>query len=101
MSNALIKNTLKALPGKPTPNQIEFLEELAQSMTKEDQDHFDPELLAKVVQTHWKLGQKREDGEPKLKICTVTGPAMGPRKTIIDVVSDDKAFLVEFGRRRS
>lgn len=95
MANALIKDTLKFLPGKPTQSQIELLDELAQSMTKEDQEHFDPALLAKVVQTHWKLAQKRENGEPKLKIYTVADSGNGPRKTIIDVVSDDKAFLVD------
>ena len=95
MSKSLIKEALKALPGKPSANKTELLEKLAQSMTQEDQDHFNHTLLAKIVEIHEKLAEKRENGDPQLKIYTVTDSHLGPRKTIIDVVSDDKAFLVD------
>ncbi len=95
MSSSLIKNALKTLPAKAPKGQKHLLEELAENMTKEDQDHFEPALLAKVTKTHWALAQQRDNGEPKLKIyCPATSDG-APRKTIIDVVSDDLAFLVD------
>lgn len=68
MATSLVKNALKFLPAKAPKGQKALLEELTENMTKDDQNHFDPKLLADVTTTHWKLAQKRVDGEPKLKI---------------------------------
>ena len=95
MSTSFVKQALKELPDNAGKGQKVLLEELAENMTKEDQDYFDAELLAKVTQTHWNLAQKRESGQPKLKIYTATHEESNQRKTIIDVVSDDLAFLVD------
>ena len=95
MSKSLIQNALKALPAKAPRGQKHLLEELTQNMTSEDHNHFDPGLLALVTQTHWDLAQKREKGEPKLRIYNTISSENEPRKTIIDVVSDDLAFLVD------
>ncbi len=95
MSTALIENALKALPAKAAKGQKDLLKELAESMAAEDWEHFDPALLAAVTNTHWSLAQKRGGGEPKLKIYCTTKNGSGPRKTIIDIVSDDLAFLID------
>ena len=95
MSTSFVKQALKELPDNAGKGQKVLLEELAENMTKEDQDYFDAALLAKVTKTHWSLAQKRGSGEPKLKIYTATSKDNKQRKTIIDVVSDDLAFLVD------
>ncbi len=95
MTKNLIKDALELLPASAAKGERALLEELAQHMVQDDAKHFTPALLAHVTEQHWALAQNRDSGEPKLKIYSPPEEMGGSRKTIIDVVSDDLAFLVD------
>ena len=95
MSNKILKDTLAALPKSTSKQQITILEKLADRVTDEDWDQFDASLLQETSNTHYNLARKRGEGEPKLRIYTPKTDALGPLKTIVDVVSDDLAFLLD------
>jgi glutamate dehydrogenase len=95
MSPSLIQKAIKSLPANTTEKQKTLLSVLCDHMSEEDEEHFDAELLAEVSKTHWELADERTSGSPKLKIYSTAGISDGPRKTIIDIVSDDLAFLVD------
>ncbi len=95
MSPALVQKAIKSLPASATQKQKTLLDVLCSHMNEEDEEHFDAKLLAEVSKTHWELAQDRTTGSPKLKIYSSTGVSDGPRITIIDIVSDDLAFLID------
>ena len=94
-SKTLISNASKALQKKPTKAQTHLIEELVENMSEDDQKSFDPDLLAQITKAHWDLAEARKDGAPQIKIyCNNIGDGKA-RRTVIDVVSDDFAFLVD------
>lgn len=96
LNETLLQKALKALPAKEkSQHNKTLIRALSQHIAEDDLDHFTPELLAEIIQCHGQLTQKRDTGEPKLKIYCPESAESGPRKTIIDVVSDDFAFLVD------
>lgn len=95
MTNALLKKALQALPEKTSKEQRRMLENLGARIMEDDLSLFNDVMLAEMSRSHWELAQKRENGHPKLRIyCPVTKEKT-PRKTVIDVVSDDMAFLID------
>ncbi len=95
MSPSLIQNAINALPGKPSHEEKALLEALTHHMSEEDEEHFDAGLLAAVCKTHWELAEGRASGTPQVRIYSSTKYSEGGRKTIIDIVGDDRAFLID------
>jgi len=93
--NLLLEETRKALPAKSPAGMIKMLEILCSKMMKEDLEFFDPQILASMAVSHWELAKSREKGEPKLSIYCPDIEEGKCRKTVIDIVSDDMAFLVD------
>lgn len=95
MPKSLISKSLKALPSNTPKAQKKLLEELGSHIPSEDTALFDTDLFAEMAHSHWKMVKKRELGDPSIRIyCPVT-KSDKLRKTVIDVVSDDMAFLVD------
>ncbi|MGB0720032.1 MAG: NAD-glutamate dehydrogenase domain-containing protein, partial [Bdellovibrionales bacterium] len=95
MSDPQLQKALAALPKNTSKDQKQLLEELGARINGPDWDHFDTDLLLEMSATHYDLAKKRESGQPKLKIYTPQKDSLGPLKTIVDIVSDDMAFLVD------
>ncbi|GJL85524.1 MAG: glutamate dehydrogenase [Micavibrio sp.] len=91
----LINKALKQLPAKATADQKKFLKIISAEIPEEDMVLFDPALFAKMALTHYELAKKKGHKKPKLKIYCPAIKGQTKRKTIIDLVSDDLAFLID------
>ncbi|MCB1532796.1 MAG: NAD-glutamate dehydrogenase [Alphaproteobacteria bacterium] len=95
MPKQLIKNALKSLPKNTADSHKQLLKILGEHVPSEDRDLFDADLFCEMASSHWNLSEQREKGAPSIRIyCPITHTDT-LRKTVIDVVSDDMAFLVD------
>lgn len=95
MPSPLVKEALKSIPDAALEGPRKLVAELSRHIPAEDAGHFDGELLAAVAETHWELAKKRGTGQANIQIYRPGLSGAGARKTIIDVVSDDMAFIVD------
>ncbi len=97
MTHPLIKQTLALLPAKTSSITKNFAEKLLERVPEEDLQQIKPEALAKTVESQWDLLKSKKDGVPAIRIYTPTmendGWTIG--RTIIDIVQDDMAFLID------
>ncbi|HRQ60999.1 MAG TPA: NAD-glutamate dehydrogenase, partial [Alphaproteobacteria bacterium] len=93
--DSLVKDALKALPEKAPDGLKNLLKLLASQITPEDAGFFNGDILAEIAQTHWDLARNREHGEPKVRIYSPPTDEARFHRTIIDIVSNDMAFLVD------
>lgn len=93
MASALKQEVSKKLSSSTPDAQKKLASEIAAHIPAEDESRFDATLLQSMVTEHWRLAKARGKGEPALTISTTT--VNNRRLTVIDVVSDDMAFLVD------
>ncbi len=91
----LIQQARKALPAKAPDGLKKMLDLLCSKISSEDLEFFDSNILAQMAISHWDMSKGREQGEPKLKVYSPNPDDSECRKTVIDIVSDDLAFLVD------
>ncbi|MFN3700542.1 MAG: NAD-glutamate dehydrogenase [Alphaproteobacteria bacterium] len=90
-----IDQALSDLPSKATNTHRDMLKILGSEITLNDIDIFDKNILLDAAKIHWELAKAREQGEPKIRIHTPSVSGGNYHKTVIEVVSDDFAFLVD------
>ena len=95
MTNAHRKKALAALPKNASKDQKALFEEFAAHITDDDWQQFDESLVREMIGAHHELAATRKNGEGSVKIYTPETDTLGPMKTIVDIVSDDMAFLVD------
>lgn len=95
MTQKIVKQAIKSLPEKPKKNQKILFEAIGNSIAKEDESLFDTDLFLEMTKSHWGMAEKRNHGKPEIRIYCPLNKSRKIRKTIIDIVSDDKAFLVD------
>ncbi len=91
----LLDEAQKALPAKAPVGLKKMLQILCGKILSEDMEFFDGKLLADMAVSHWEMAREREKGKPKLRIYCPTVEDGDCRKTVIDIVSDDLAFLID------
>ena len=95
MPKKLINKGLKAFPAKAPKSHKKLMEHIGKHIPSEDTHLFDDDLFFEMAASHWHLTKERGQGNPRIRIyCPVT-KSDKLRKTVIDVVSDDMAFLVD------
>jgi len=95
MTKSQLDKALKALPKNASKDQKALLEELASHINDTDWEQFDDSLIKEMTASHLELAKKRPIGDANISIYTPKTDALGPMKTIVDIVSDDMAFLVD------
>lgn len=91
----LLGKVAKTLPKKATAAQKKFIDTLCSRIEDDDLSMFSAEELGTMALSHYELCKKRVPGKPRISIyCPVVKKAKR-RKTFIDIVSDDLAFLVD------
>lgn len=91
----LVQEAQKFLP-RNAPNGLKtMLQTLAESISSEDLEFFDPEILSAMASSHWEMAKKKGKRTPKLSIYCPHFEKGECRKTVIDIVCDDLAFLVD------
>jgi len=97
MTNPVIKKTLALLPAKTPALTRNFAEKLLERVPEEDLQQISPDVLAKTIDSQWDLLKNKKEGVPAIRIYTPTqqkdGWTIG--RTIIDIVQDDMAFLID------
>lgn len=91
----LLDEAQKALPAKSPAGLKKMLKILCGKIQQDDFEFFDGQLLAQMAVSHWEMAREREKGQPKLRIYCPAVEDGECRKTVIDIVSDDLAFLVD------
>jgi len=98
MSQALLTKAQKHVPGKSASEYKQFFKKFYANVPKEDYELMAPENLAYTAQNHLKLSKSRKAGtKPAISIYTPTRKKEGwdAGRTVIDIVNDDMAFLVD------
>ncbi len=95
MLKSYIQKALSFLPANAPGAQKNLLKALASRMPREDVEQFDPSLFAEMVVSHWNLAKTRKPGERKLRGVSALLKGHSYRKTVIDLLNDDMAFLVD------
>lgn len=95
MPKKLIANARKALPNKASNVQKKLLSALGSYIPSDEVSHFDDDIFSDIAQTHWELAKRRKKEGSQVRIYCPMAKSRRMRKTIIDVVSRDMAFLVD------
>ena len=93
--DALIKQARDLFPENAPSGLIQMLEVMCERISEKDLEFFDANIMMHMAQSHWDMAKCRKKGEPELKIYCPDMDKGDCRKTVIDIVSDDVAFLVD------
>lgn len=91
----LFKAALSNISPKPTKQEKELGLYLAEAVRPEDRDFFNEYVLAEMINLHWNMAKTHRHNTPKVKIYSKIKGDKHFHKTVIDIVSDDYAFLVD------
>ena len=92
---SILKEAQKALPKNAPAGLKKMLTTLGEKINPDDVEFFDGDILSGMAASHWDMAKERHKGEPKLSIYCPSIDKGVCQKTIIDIVSDDLAFLVD------
>ncbi len=97
MTESVIKQALKELPAGTPAAVKKFLADFYGHVPDDDLNMLEPVLMAHTALNHWDMSVKRKPGAPTVRICIIPGDAENPglNRTVIDIVYDDMAFLVD------
>lgn len=95
MPKAFIEKTRKKFKGKAPAPQQKLLDIWAENFHAEDIVKFDSNVFSDMIEMQWKLTKNRKDGHSRFAIYSPVAAGQALRKTVIDVVSSDMAFLVD------
>jgi len=93
--SSLIKKAIDDLPSRAPKEQKNLLKAMMEHIDPEDTELFTSDLLAAMADSHFQLSAKRQPAEPKINIYCPLGEGAHFHNTIIDIVFDDFAFLVD------
>lgn len=94
-SQKLIKEAEKKLPKGATTLQKSILKAFGEKLSDEDAADLTPFALADMAMSHTELSLEKGEGDAKVRVYCPETHDEHARKTIIDIVSDDRAFLVD------
>jgi glutamate dehydrogenase len=98
MTKTLLKQAQEHMPEKSALDYKSFLKVFYSRVPKDDVAMMAPENLAYTARQHLKMSHDRKKGDPaSISVYTPTAKKEGweAGRTIIDIVNDDKAFLVD------
>ena len=81
--------------GSLDPAFESFLQQLTNYATGEDQIWAEPQSLLMRASSVWHLADKRQQDESKINLRIENGDAWKERRLVLDIVTDDKPFLVD------
>ncbi|MGB4057917.1 MAG: NAD-glutamate dehydrogenase, partial [Alphaproteobacteria bacterium] len=95
MLKSYIQKSLSHLPANtPEPHKT-LLNALASRTPREDLAQIDAQLFAGMTTTHWDLAKNAKTAQRRMVVETLLPKGHSYRKTVIDLVNDDMAFLVD------
>ena len=94
-TQTLMKKALGSLSSKPSKAEKKLALHLAAAINAEDSALFNEHGFAKMIRLHWDMAKTHRHHTPKIKIYDKVRGDKHHHKTVIDIVSDDYAFLVD------
>ena len=94
MNHPIIKKSLKALPKNAPVGLKSFIEEFFSKVPKDELDSLSAKEAIKIAENHYRLTRERKPGADLIHIHTPE-ESWGHGNTIIDIVQDDMAFLID------
>ena len=91
----LLKDALALLPANSPEGLRQLLEVLFHDIDADDLGFFEPQILAEMAESHWAMARERKPGQTKIKVYCPEVPGLEHRRTVVDIVCDDLAFLVD------
>ena len=97
MTHSTIKQTLSLLKAKTPAAMHSFAQKLLERLPQDDLEQIKSDALARVIKSQWDLLKSKKEGQPSIAIYTPTMEKDGwtTGRTIIDIVQDDMAFLID------
>ena len=95
MLKSYTQKALSTLPANAPEARKNLTKALAARVPWEDLRQYDPELFAEMAARHWNLAKQRKPAERRFVINNAVLKGQSYRKTVIDFVNDDMAFLVD------
>ncbi len=95
MTKVKQKTSENLLPAKAPQAQKNLLKFLIQNITEDDKGFFTDTMLRTMIDAQWQLTQNRKRGTPAISIQRIEADSSKPAKTVIDIVCDDMAFLID------
>jgi glutamate dehydrogenase len=95
MLKSYIQKALSTLPANAPEAQKNLLKALAARVPREDLEQYDPELFAEMTVRHWNLAKSDKSVDGKFEVSSAVLKGQSYRKTVIDFVNEDMAFLVD------
>ncbi len=86
---------IKTFKGKDAALQKKVAEVMADTISDHDAKDFDENSFVAMIEAHWELVKARRPGEAAINISSHRVEGAKRRKTVIDIVCDDMAFLVD------
>jgi len=80
---------------KAASKETALFKHLAASISEEDMGLFEEDAFADMAKIHWGMAKTHRHNTPKINIYTPLQKQDKLHKTVIDIVSDDYAFLVD------
>lgn len=91
----LVEAARGLIPQKAPKGVRKMLDVLCEKISEEDFEFFNARTLVDMAVAHWEMAQEKGKAEPKLRIYSPVPEEGEHRKTIIEFVNDDMAFLVD------
>lgn len=91
----MIQSAIKAKPKEFSGMKKDIAHLLGRNLADEDSDLFDSGILGIATSSHWDMAKQRQKGKPEISVYCPVNDKNIQYKTIIDIVSDDFAFLVD------
>ena len=95
MSQLNRKKFLSTLPKNAGKAQKELAKSFLDGISDEDLGLFSEGMAQRMIARQWDLTQKRKKGQPAISIVCEEKRDESGHKTIVDVVHDDMAFLID------
>lgn len=89
------KHVISSYKGKNAKAYEAMVQAVDDFIVEQDAHHFDQTLYSDMMATHFELAENRPEGQPQIKIYSPLVDGTSRRKTVIDIVSDDMAFVVD------
>ncbi len=86
---------LKSVKGGNAKLKKKFIESITNNIATQDADHFDEHSFQNMMQVHWDLSQNKTTEDINIKIDCPVMKESNRRKTVINIICKEAAFLVD------
>lgn len=95
MLKTLTDKVLRGVRGEDAALHKAFIRHFVDGVSEQDSGHFDEDVFRHMIDSHWTMARTRKAKASIVQVADVPLKNSHRRKTVIDIVSDDIAFVVD------